>query len=88
MEKIQLLEDLIVGGHQDDGIRVFTVLCDRRTRDNGQKLKQDEFRLDIRKNFFIVRVAKHWNRSLREVVWSLKIFKTRLHMNKLARSHS
>lgn len=48
----RLFGDLIVGGHQEDGARLFMVLCNGRTRDNGQKLKQDKFRLDLRKKLF------------------------------------
>ncbi|KFV79687.1 hypothetical protein N308_14448, partial [Struthio camelus australis] len=47
---------------------------------NGQKLNHRKFHLNLRKNFFTVRVTEHWKRFPGEVVESpsLEIFKTRL----------
>ena len=38
------------------------------TRGNREKLKHGKFHMNVRKNFFTLRVRQYWNKMLREIV--------------------
>jgi len=86
LEKRRLRGDLIAafqylkGAYRKAGEGLFPRMCSDRTRGNGCKLKEGRFTLDIRENFFTMRVVKHWHRLPREAVAtpSLAVFKARL----------
>ena len=56
------------------------MVCAARTRGNSHKLKPRNFRTNVHKYFYTVRVMEHWNRLPREVEESpsLETFKTHL----------
>jgi len=74
LEKRRLRGDLtaafqyLKGACKKDGDRLFSRACCNRTRNNGFKLKEGGFRLDVTKKFFTVRP---WPRLPREAVAAL-----------------
>ena len=86
LEKRRLREDMIAlfkylkGCHTEEGQDLFSILPVCRTQNNGLKLQEARFRLDIRKNFLTVRAVWQWNQLPREVVCSptLEAFKRQL----------
>ncbi|KFQ83823.1 hypothetical protein N337_12715, partial [Phoenicopterus ruber ruber] len=86
LEKRRLQGDILAafqylkGAYKKVGQGLFTRACSDQTRSNGFKLKEDTFRLDIRKKFLTMRMVRHWHRLPREVVDapSLEVFKARL----------
>jgi len=60
--------------------QIISLVPRDRTRGKRHKMKQRKFCLNMRKNFFILRVTERWNRLPRGAVESpsLEIIKTRL----------
>ena len=56
------------GCHGEEGQDLFLIIPECRTHNNGLILKEARFRLNIRKNFLIVRAVQQWNQLPQELV--------------------
>jgi len=52
---------LYVWAYRKAGEGLFTRACSDRTRGNAFKLKEGRFKLSIRKNFYAMRMVRHWH---------------------------
>ena len=59
----------VVGGNEEEGARLFSVMPSDRTRGTGQKIKTHE---NTSEHIFSVRVVKHW-KGFSERLWSLHL---------------
>ncbi|XP_061490398.1 nuclear body protein SP140-like protein isoform X2 [Rhineura floridana] len=68
------------GCQTEEGQDLFLIIPEYRTWNNGLKLQEARFWLNIRKNFLSVRAVRQWNQLPREVVNSptLEAFKRQL----------
>lgn len=65
------------------GISFSFSACPERTRGNDLKLRQERFRLDVRKNIFTLWLVRHWKGLSREMFKespSLEVFKRHLNL--------
>ena len=86
LEKRRLRRDMTAlfkdfeGCHTEEGQDLSSILPECRTWNEGLKLQEARFQLDIRKNILTVRAVQQWNQLPSEVVGSptLEAFKRQL----------
>ena len=68
------------GAYTQEKSQLFERVDNSRTRENGFKLKEGIFQLDVRGKFFTMRVVRCSNKLPREAVHAsfLEVFKARL----------
>ena len=69
------------GGCKKETDGLFSRVCCDRTRGNGFKLKENRFRLDIKK-FFTIRMVRHWHRLPRDIVDALSLETLKVRLNR------
>lgn len=88
LEKRRLTGELLAlyksltGESSQVGLDLFSQATSDQARGNSLNLHQESFSLDIRRNFFMERVVKHWNGQPRAEMEppSLETFKKHLHV--------
>lgn len=67
------------GSHEEERKQLFSLAAESRTQNNGSKLQESRFRLDIKTNFFTIKPVRQKTRLPRELVDSpsLEVFKKR-----------
>jgi len=64
-----------MGRSQDDGARLFSVVCCNRTRNNGYSLEHRKFYLNMRTNFFFTSRMKRAQEQVAQTLWILLLWR-------------
>ena len=86
LEKRRLRGDMIAlfkylkGCHAEEGQNMLLIIPECRTRNNGRKLKEARFGLNIKENILTFREVRQWNQLPQELVSApaLEAFKINL----------